>query len=290
MSPPEPAQSECRGARHEALAERGSPRTVAFHGLGAMGHAMAGRLAAAGATVAGIDIDPAALQRWQHAFAAAPRAAHRPQDAEVIVSCVSDEAASRAVFDSGLPLWRRGALFIEHGTTSAAWAREAAARAAAAGLRYCDAPISGGTAGAERGELVVMLGAEACDVDAARAVLAAYAAHVLHLGPPGAGQLCKMANQLAIAGVAAGLAQAQAFSRAVGLDPAQVFEVLARGSAASVQLTRLQHTLGRPGNDAREVFAWLRKDLLLCAEADPAALPLSTLWQSLWTDLEGSRR
>jgi 3-hydroxyisobutyrate dehydrogenase-like beta-hydroxyacid dehydrogenase len=134
-----------------------------------------------------------------------------------------------------------------------------------------------------------MLGAHPADVAAARAVLAAYCASIVHLGAPGAGQLCKMANQLAIAGVAAGLAEAQLFAREAGLDPAAVFEVLARGSAASVQLERLRQALGRPGGDARESFAWLRKDLALCAAATVRPLPLERLWEALWIAMEDGR-
>jgi 3-hydroxyisobutyrate dehydrogenase len=162
---------------------------------------------------------------------------------------------------------------IELGSVSYDWALQAAAQCAAAGLRYADAPLSGGAEGAQAGALVALLGAEPADVEAARAVLAPFTARMLHLGPPGSGQRCKMANQLAIVGVADGLAQAQAFSRAAGLDMASVLEGLSLGSAASVQLTRLQAALAEPGNLATQSFAWLRKDLAPCQQDSAAPLP-----------------
>lgn len=255
--------------------------SVCFIGLGAMGHPMATRLVAHGHRVRVLERDPDALARWRRALGddGPPES-----QCDAVLICVTDEQASRDVFHQGLPGWRRGAMIIELGTTSDAWAREADALARAAGLRYCDSPLSGAAAAALRGELVAMLGAHPADVAAARALLAPLASHIEHLGPPGSGQLCKMANQLAIAGVAAGLAQAQTFARAHALDPAQVFEVLARGSADSVQLRRLRASLAEPGNEAAQTFAWLAKDLAICAAAAERPLPLATLWQSLWND------
>jgi 3-hydroxyisobutyrate dehydrogenase len=264
--------------------------TIALHGLGAMGWPMAQRLLQHGARLTAFDADPAVQQRWQqlqlqlqpplqqHGAAAAVA------DADVVLVCVTDEAASRSVWHQQLPSWRPGSLVIELGSTSHAWALQAAARCADAGVRYADAPLSGGVGGAQAGNLVAMLGAHDADVALAQAVLAPCTARVLHVGPPGAGQLCKMANQLAIAGVAAGLVQAQAFSRAAGLDLAQVMEVLASGSAASVQLERLRHTLAAEHNHAAQTFDWLRKDLLLCQQASERPLPLAELWRAWWQD------
>jgi 3-hydroxyisobutyrate dehydrogenase len=281
--------------------------SIALHGLGAMGWPMAQRLVQHGLALTAFDADPAVQQRWQQqtqqhsqqhpqphsqqhsqphlkpvhgpgAVEADAKAAH----AEVVLVCVTDEAASRRVWQQQLSNWRPGSLVIELGSTSHAWALQAAARCADAGVRYADAPLSGGVGGAQAGSLVAMLGALESDVALVQAVLAPCTARVLHVGPPGAGQLCKMANQLAIAGVAAGLVQAQAFSRAVGLDLGQVMDVLASGSAASVQLERLRHVLAAEGNDAAQTFAWLHKDLLLCQQASAQALPLAALWQAWW--------
>jgi len=254
-------------------------RVIACHGLGAMGWPIARRLQQRGAEVVGLDADDAVQARWRLDAAGAAAAL---QAAEVVLVCVTDEAASRRVWQQHLPHWRRGALVIELGSVSHAWALQAAAVCSAAGLRYADAPLSGGVAGAAAGELVAMLGAHVGDVPELREVLALFTAKVVHLGPPGTGQLCKMANQLAIAGVAAGLAQAQAFSRSAGLDFAAVLDVLARGTAASTQLSRLRDTLAQPGNRASSTFAWLQKDLALCEQASPVPLPLASLWQDWW--------
>jgi 3-hydroxyisobutyrate dehydrogenase len=239
-------------------------------GLGAMGAPIARRLREAGYAVRGIDRDGP-----PPSFDEAP---------DAVICCVTDEAASREVMEAVFRRSRPGTLVIDHTTTSDTWAREADERARAVGLRFCDAALTGSVAAAEQGTLVAMLGAHASDVTAARDLLAASCARVIHLGPPGSGQLCKMANQLAIAGIAAGLAEAQAFSRAAGLDAAQVFEALLAGSARSVQLERLHATLADSGNDAAGTFAWLRKDLQLCAQASPRKLPLVNLWQQLWKD------
>jgi 3-hydroxyisobutyrate dehydrogenase-like beta-hydroxyacid dehydrogenase len=241
-------------------------------GLGAMGRPIAQRLAGAGYEVRGIDRDTVVPPSGE------------PADA--VVCCVSDEAASREVMQGLFGRAAAGTLVIDHTTTSDAWAREAAERARTAGLRFCDAPLSGSVAAAREGTLVAMLGAHEADVAAARQLLSATTSAVVHLGPPGSGQLCKMANQLAIAGIAAGLAQAQAFGRAAGLDLAQVFQVLLHGSARSAQLERLHGALADADQHATATFAWLRKDLQLCAQASPRPLPVVALWQQLWREVE----
>ena len=256
-------------------------KRVRFIGLGAMGWPMAARLAGAGWTVEGADAHADTERRWAEAFGS-PAPTLQGTDAALV--CVSDEAASRAVVEGLLGTAPPGLLIVDHSTTSAAWAREADERARAAGLRWCDAPLSGGVQGAERGELVAMLGAHAADLPLLRALLQPMTRQVVHLGPPGSGQLCKLAHQLALAGVAAGLAEAQAFGREAGLDLEQVFEVLSLGTAASAQLQRLRATLAEPGNDARRSFAWLDKDLQACAAAGKRRPPLVTLWQDLWKD------
>lgn len=250
---------------------------VHFFGLGSLGAALAGRLVSAGASVRGIDIDADAQARWAATHASVPEGAPA-----IIVLCVTDEAASRAVIDSALSSWPPGALLIEHGTLSPASARHTASRCRSAGLRYADAPLSGGVEGARRGELVAMLGADESDHAEVSKLLAAYCSRVIWLGDPGAGQTCKLANQLAIAGVAAGLAAAQQFSLAAGLNLEQVFTALSLGSARSVQLDRLQSALSRPDTDAAELFAWLRKDLDLCAGVSVQSDPMVNLWRSLW--------
>ena len=250
---------------------------VHFYGLGGLGSALAGRLVSAGASVRGIDIDADAQARW-----AATHASVQEGAPAVIVLCVTDEAASRAVIDSAMGSWPRGALLIEHGTVSPASARRTASRCRGAGLRYADAPLSGGVEGARRGEMVAMLGGDETDQAEVSELLAAYCARVIWLGDAGAGQTCKLANQLAIAGVAAGLATAQQFSLAAGLNLEQVFTALSLGTARSAQLDRLQSALSRSDTDAAELFAWLRKDLDLCGEISNQSDPMVNLWRTLW--------
>lgn len=245
-------------------------------GLGAMGWPMAVRLAAAGHAVRGVDRDPDLQVRWERRFSC-PQGA-----AEVVLCCVTDEAASRAVFEAILPTAPPGTLLIDHSTTSDRWAREADGLARARGLHWCDAPLSGGMEAARSGTLVAMAGAHASDLPRIREFLAATTRELVHLGPPGSGQLGKMANQLAIAGVAAGLAQVQAFGRAAGLDLAEVFRALRLGSANSVQLDRRHEVLAGPDSSAADTFAWLDKDLALCDAASPIDLPLVQLWQQHW--------
>jgi 3-hydroxyisobutyrate dehydrogenase len=247
-------------------------------GLGVMGWPMAARLAAAGHAVLGIDGDADVQARWRRGFGA-------PEGpAEVVLCCVTDEAASRAAFGTVFHTAAPGTLLIDHSTTSDAWAREADVLARAAGLHWCDAPLSGGALAAADGNLVAMAGLHAADLPRVRELLRATTREVVHLGPPGSGQLGKMANQHAIAGVAAGLAEVQAFSRSAGLELAQVFHALRLGSASSVQLERLLPVLAAQGNVAADTFAWLDKDLALCEQASPRSLPLVQLWRQLWKD------
>lgn len=246
-------------------------------GLGALGSEIAARLISAGAQVEGIDTNPQAQARW--------RAAHSNGDVPeptVIVVCVTDQPASSAVLDQHLDRWPPGTLVIEHGTVSPSFALESQQRCQRAQLRYADAPLSGGVAGARQGQMVAMLGCERAYRPDIEQVLSAYCARVLHLGEPGSGQRCKLANQLAIAGIAAGLATAQRFSIEQGLPLDQVFEALTGGTARSVQLERLREALSDPFTDPGELFRWLEKDIELCVSVSDRALPLQTLWREFW--------
>ena len=264
------------------MSESASSTTLAgtrvhCYGLGELGLPLANRLQAAGAEVSGFDTDPQALARWQVGPAVVP--VHPPH---VVLLCVTHEAASRSVIGERMASWAPDTLVIEHGTVSPQCARETAARCRRAGLRYVDAPLSGGAEGARRGTLVAMLGVEPHDHRAVLPVLSAYCAHVEPVGMPGDGQTCKLANQLAIAGIAAGLAVAQRFALANGLSLDAVFNALSHGSAHSVQLERLKLKLCEPTVPATERFAWLHKDLEHCAEVSITSQPLVQLWRALW--------
>ncbi len=261
---------------------------ITFHGLGAMGLPMALHLDAAGHAVTGKDPSAAAQACWRQRRQGA-RPSDRPHGsmpgtAPIVILCVSDEKASRQVIDTEARAWCSGTLVIDHTTTSVHWAQEAHARLAANGISYCDAPLSGGVAGAERGELVAMVGATATAWPLVRATLDASTQSVFHLGEPGAGQACKIAHQIAIAGVAVGLEAARSFARARGLPLPVVFDVLARGTAQSAQLARLHEALSAPDTEPGTLFAWLEKDLALCdvpgTQTDPTTQALITLYRT----------
>jgi 3-hydroxyisobutyrate dehydrogenase len=236
---------------------------VAFVGLGAMGAPMAARLAGAGIGVAGFDRDAAAQARWRAAHAAE---AFALDECECVITCVTDEAALTALAPGLLEALPAGALWIDHTTTCAATAERLARDCAAADAHFVDAPVSGGPDGAAAGGLVVMAGGVDVDVARARPLLAAYAARVVHLGPPGSGQLAKLANQVAIAGTVRGLAEAVTLARAGGLDVAALLDALSGGTAASRQLERTRGAW-LAGAAFDEACAWLAKDLALALDA-----------------------
>ena len=240
--------------------------TIGFFGLGAMGYPMAGRLALTGFEVAVADPVVARIERWQTEFAAT---GHRPSEADVVVTCVTDAAALRGLLVGDgkvLDLLQRETLVIDHTTTTAAIARELAAHAARRGVAFVDAPMSGGAEGAAAGSLSIMAGGEPADLERARPVLEAYASSIVHVGAAGSGQVAKLANQIAIAGTVYGLAQAVALARAGGVDAARVLEALAGGTASSAQLARTRDALAAPGFAFGQTFGWLAKDLQLVVE------------------------
>lgn len=238
---------------------------AAFFGLGAMGAPMAARLVATGMDVAPADADANALERWRsahggHAFGVA--------EASLVISCVTDEAALRGLAAGVIDRLQPGALWIDHTTTAPRTARSLAEACARVGAAFVDAPVSGGPDGAAAGRLVAMAGGTHPDIARAKPPLAAYTARVVHLGPPGSGQLAKLANQVAIAGTVRGLAEAVALARAGGIDVAALLDALAGGTAASRQLERTREDWVA-GRSFEEAFAWLAKDLALAlAEAE----------------------
>jgi 3-hydroxyisobutyrate dehydrogenase-like beta-hydroxyacid dehydrogenase len=252
--------------------------SVLVCGLGRMGRAIARRLVSHRHRVTGHDPLPAALTAWTaHGgeaidTTALPAAVHA---ADAVITCVTDEAALRTLWAGeaadGAPLaahLRAGTLVLDHTTTGIALARALAADMAARGVRWLDAPLSGGVAAAESGRLLAWVGGDGETLHAARPLLTAYCAQVQPLGPAGCGQAGKLANQLAIAGTNLGLATAAAFARAQGLEVAAWLQALAGGSAASAQ--RDQHAAllaERPDAGAAALFPWLDKDLRLAHEA-----------------------
>src|SRR5271168_269353 len=175
---------------------------TAFIGLGVMGYPMAGHLARAGHEVTVFNRTPAKAQRWasEHKGRAAATIAEAVEGAELVALCVGNDADVRQVVGEALAALADGAVIVDHTTASAKVAQEMAAAAAARGCAFLDAPVSGGQAGAENGQLAIMVGGDAAAVERARPVIGVYAKAVQHMGGPGAGQLTKMVNQICIAG------------------------------------------------------------------------------------------
>lgn len=221
--------------------EPSTPRKVAFLGLGVMGLAMAGHLAKAGHQVTVYNRTPQKAQAWVSEFGgrAAPTPREAALGAEIVFSCVGNDDDLRSIVlgdDGAFAGMHAGATYVDHTTASASVARELHALATQQSLRFIDAPVSGGQAGAVNGMLTVMCGGDAQDFEAVRDVIAVMARAVTLVGPVGAGQLAKMVNQICIAGLVQALSEGIAFGQAAGLDMKQVLDVINKGAAQSWQM------------------------------------------------------
>jgi len=258
---------------------------VAFIGLGVMGAPMAGHLAAAGHEVTVYNRTADRADAWvaRHGGRAAETPALAARGADIAFTCVGDDADVRSVAygDTGvLAGLLPGTLLVDHTTASAGLARELDAAARERQVRFLDAPVSGGQAGAEQGRLTVMAGGDPDGFDTARPVIQAYARAVTLLGPAGAGQLTKMVNQIAIAGLIQGLAEALNFARRAGLDGDLVVDVISQGAAQSWQMDNRARTMLRGEFDFGFAVDWIRKDLAICldeARRNGARLPVAAL-------------
>jgi 3-hydroxyisobutyrate dehydrogenase len=277
-----------------------SPATVAFLGLGVMGHPMAGHLARAGHRVTVYNRTAAKAQSWVQEFggraAATPRAA--AAGASVVFACVGNDDDLRSVVlgaDGAFAGMDAGAVFVDHTTASAAVARELHGAARAQGLHFVDAPVSGGQAGAVNGALTVMCGGDAQPFKAMKPVALAFAKAVTLIGPPGAGQLAKMVNQTCIAGLLQGLAEGIAFGQRAGLDMKLVLDVIGKGAAQSWQMDNRGATMIEDRFDFGFAVDWMRKDLGLVldeARRNGAKLPVTALVDQFYADVQavGGRR
>jgi 3-hydroxyisobutyrate dehydrogenase len=265
---------------------------LAFIGLGVMGAPMAGHLAAAGHTVRVFNRSPEKARLWaeQHPGAAATTPGEAAQGAELVALCVGNDADVRGLVPQILPALAPGALIVDHTTTSAELARDMAALASAAGHSFLDAPVSGGQAGAQAGRLTVMCGGDPAAFARAEPVLAAYSRAIRLMGGPGAGQLTKMVNQIAIAGVVQGLAEALHFTRRAGLDPADVLAAISQGAAQSWQMDNRWATMAEGRFDFGFAVDWMRKDLSLVldeAARNGARLDLTRQVDAWYAEVQG---
>ena len=265
---------------------------VAFIGLGVMGYPMAGHLARAGHDVEVYNRTRAKADRWaaEYGGAVAASVAEAAEGRELVAMCVGNDADVRAVADQALPNLSPEAILVDHTTASAHLARALAEEAARKGSFFLDAPVSGGQAGAEAGQLAIMVGGESEAVERARPVIGAYAKAVQHIGGPGAGQLTKMVNQICIAGVVQGLAEAIHFAGRAGLDRALVYEAISKGAAQSWQMDNRWKTMGEGKYDFGFAVDWMRKDLGLVLEearANGARLEVTALVDQFYAEVQG---
>jgi 3-hydroxyisobutyrate dehydrogenase len=228
----------------------------------------------------------------QHKGAAAATPREAAKGAEFVMACVGNDDDLRSVCtgpDGAFAGMSPGAVFIDHTTVSATITRKLAAQAASAGLVFVDAPVSGGQAGAENGQLSIMCGGDPADYARAEPVMAAYARICRLIGPSGAGQLAKMMNQICIAGLMQGLSEALAFGQKAGLDGEKVVEVISQGAAGSWQMVNRHKTMLADKFDFGFAVDWMRKDLGICldtADEIGARLPVTALVDQFYKDVQ----
>jgi 3-hydroxyisobutyrate dehydrogenase len=270
---------------------------IGFVGLGVMGGPMAGHLAKAGHEMTVFNRSPAKAEAW--AAVAAGRVcgsvAETAKDRELLVLCVGNDDDVRSVVGEALEALPQGAVVVDHTTTSARIAREMAELAAARSCAFLDAPVSGGEAGARNGQLSIMIGGDGAAVAKATPAISAYAKAIKHMGEAGAGQLTKMANQICIAGVVQGLAEAVAFAGRAGLDPTLVYEAISKGAAQSWQMDNRWATMARGEFEFGFAVDWMRKDLGLVldeARANGSRLEVTALVDQFYAEVQamGGRR
>jgi len=277
-------------------------RKVAFLGLGVMGYPMAGHLAQAGHQVTVYNRTASKATAWCAEFARtsgqniAPKQTPTPrlaaQQADFVFCCVGNDDDLRSVTlgaDGAFAGMERGAVFVDHTTASASVARELYGIAKNIGLKFIDAPVSGGQAGAQNGLLTVMCGGDPAAFDAAQPVAMAFSKAFTLLGASGAGQLAKMVNQICIAGLVQGLSEAIAFGQQAGLDMVQVLEVIGKGAAQSWQLDNRGKTMIADQFDFGFAVDWMRKDLGLVldeAKRNGARLPVTALVDQFYADVQ----
>ncbi|HEX6959829.1 MAG TPA: NAD(P)-dependent oxidoreductase [Ferrovibrio sp.] len=267
---------------------------LAFVGLGVMGYPMAGHLVKAGHSVTVWNRSTEKADRWvaEHKGSKAATPKEAASGAEFVMACVGNDDDLRSVVygDNGIYAGlAKGAVFVDHTTASADVARELHAKAKASGFGFVDAPVSGGQAGAENGQLTIMCGGDAADYDRVKPVIQAYAKMQNLMGPAGSGQLTKMMNQICIAGLVQGLSEALAFGRASGLDLFKAVEVISKGAAGSWQMDNRHKTMIEGKFDYGFAVDWMRKDLGIClaeARRNGTSLPVTALVDQFYAEVQ----
>ena len=267
---------------------------VAFLGLGVMGFPMAGHLQKAGHQVTVYNRTAARAAAWveKHGGKSAATPAEAAKGAEIVFACVGNDDDLRSILkgaEGAFAGMGKGALFVDHTTASAEVAREAAKTAGGQGLRFLDAPVSGGQAGAENGKLTVMVGGADADFARAKPAIDAYARACILMGPVGSGQLAKMVNQICIAGLVQGLSEGMNFAMKAGLDPQRLVDCISKGAAGSWQMENRALTMTQGKFDFGFAVNWMRKDLAICLEESKrngARLPVTALIDQFYAQVQ----
>ena len=268
--------------------------SVAFIGLGVMGYPMAGHLARAGHEVTVYNRTAEKARQWvtEHGGRSCPTPAEAATEQDFIMICVGNDNDLTDVIsgpEGVLAGARSGAVIVDHTTASAEVARRLAGLAGEQGVGFLDAPVSGGQAGAEHGQLTVMVGGEEAVFDLARPVINSYARMVKLMGPVGNGQLTKMVNQICIAGLVQGLAEALHFAQCAGLDGEAAMAVISKGAAQSWQLENRHKTMLAGEFDFGFAVDWMRKDLAIVldeARSNGAQLPVTALVDQFYAEVQ----
>ncbi|MEQ1713560.1 MAG: NAD(P)-dependent oxidoreductase [Hyphomicrobium sp.] len=269
---------------------------VAWIGLGVMGYPMAGHiLKRGGHDLVVYNRNTAKAAAWVAEYGAgraAPTPADAARDADIVFACVGNDDDLRSVTtgkDGVFASQRPGTIFVDNTTASAEVARELAAAAMAKGFGFLDAPVSGGQAGAVNGQLTVMVGGDAAAFERAKPVISHYAKMVNLIGPSGAGQLTKMMNQICIAGLVQGLAEAIHFGQKAGLDIPAVMDTISKGAAQSWQMENRWKSMVDAKFEFGFAVDWMRKDLSICldeARSNGASLPVTALVDQFYGEVQ----
>jgi len=264
---------------------------VSYLGLGVMGGPMARHLARAGHQVTVWNRSPERIDAWRKAGgvgASSLGVAEAVAGAEFVFFCLGDDPDVEAVFARAEPALGQ-CVVVDHTTGSAGLAKRLAARCEAVGAAFLDAPVSGGQAGAENGQLTVMVGGDAAAFAAAEPVIKVYSKQITHMGESGTGQLAKSVNQICIAGVVQGLAEGLHFARANGLDEAKVIEAISKGAAQSWQMENRWKAMAAGAFEFGFAVDWMRKDLRIALDAartSGASTPLTALVDQFYADVQ----
>lgn len=271
-----------------------APMKIAFIGLGVMGYPMAGHLSRAGHEVTVYNRSINKARRWVSEFNGnqAPTPGKAVENADIVFACVGNDNDLRSVVlgeTGAFAGMKAGAVFVDHTTASAEVARELHTLAKEKGLQFMDAPVSGGQAGAVNGVLTIMCGAEIHVFENAHLIIGNYAQAVTHMGRPGSGQLCKMVNQICIAGLLQGLSEAVAFGKTAGLDMQKTLSVIGKGAAQSWQLDNRGATMTDNKFDFGFAVDWMRKDLGLVLDEgsrNGSSLPVTALVDQFYAEIQ----